>query len=114
MQIDRYMVNLFFEIRRNLPYAQRADLKIADSRIGNLMVDLHKSTDDQNIKVLIEAFLDRAGAQWTRKIKGRPSHLWSKRADQALPTEPSTSESKKAKSKADKKIRYYRGARVDQ
>ena len=77
------------------------------------MVDLYESTDDESIKVLIEAFLDRAGDEWTKKIKVKPSHSWIKRSDESLPTEPSTRESKKVEGSADETVRYYRGARVD-
>jgi hypothetical protein len=107
------MVNLFFEIRRNLPHVQRADMKIADARIGNLMVDLYKSTKDENVRVLIEAFLDHAGSEWSEKIKEKSKNSWAKRVDNVLPAQPTAHKINSKDANADNKKRYYRGARVD-
>ncbi len=64
MNIDRYMVNLFFEIKRNVPYHQQASLKISDPDIGSVMASLYRETKDENIKLLVSIFLERAGEKW--------------------------------------------------
>ncbi len=69
MNIDRYMVNLFFEIKRNLPFALQRDFKISNADLGDMMVKLYRSIDDEAIKRLIEVFLERAGDGWTAKLK---------------------------------------------
>jgi len=69
MQIDRHMVNLFFDIKRNLPANQRIGLTISAANLGETIVNLHKSSDDTNIKFLTNAFLERAGGGWAAKIR---------------------------------------------
>jgi len=64
MNIDRYMVNLFFEIKRNIPHQQQAELKISDPNIGEVMTALYRETKDENIKLLVRIFLERAGGKW--------------------------------------------------
>lgn len=64
MNIDRYMVNLFFEIKRNVPHHQQTGLKISDPDIGSVMTSLYRETKDENIKLLARIFLERAGEKW--------------------------------------------------
>ena len=71
MKIDRHMVNLFFEIKRNIPSAMQAEMKISDPGAGDYMVRLHQETEDENIKQLSETFLRRAGDEWLAKIHPR-------------------------------------------
>ncbi|MFT5571512.1 MAG: hypothetical protein ACI9FR_000429 [Cryomorphaceae bacterium] len=68
MNIDRPMVSLFFEIKRNLPYATRADMKIAAPDVGDRLLDIYQSSDDESLKALIESFLQRAGGDWTKRM----------------------------------------------
>ena len=69
MNIDRYMVNLFFEIKRNVPYQQQASLKISDPDIGSVMTSLYRETKDENIRLLVRIFLERAGEKWASDIE---------------------------------------------
>ncbi len=69
MNIDRYMVNLFFEIKRNIPTSMQPAMKISDPAIGETMVSLYKKSKDENIRLLVEIFLERAGDEWVSKIR---------------------------------------------
>jgi hypothetical protein len=68
MNIDRPMVSLFFEIKRNLPYATRADMKIAAPDVGERLLGIYQSSDDEPLKALIESFLERAGGDWSKRM----------------------------------------------
>lgn len=120
MQIDRYMVNLFFEIKRNLPHAEQSEIKIADHGLGDLMLGLHAKTEDENIKVLIEAFLEHAGPEWLQRLNIKP---WRYRgvkvsgersvSSTASKSADATKEKPVKKAKSKKKVRYYRGVRIE-
>lgn len=102
MQIDRYMVNLFFEIKRNLPPEQQSNLKISDHALGDTMVNLYQTCDDENIKLLIKVFMERAGEEWLRRIAPKPGLL------------PNRAPSQKEKpAKRNKPKRMYRGQVVE-
>ena len=110
MVIDRYMVNLFFEIRRNLPTAQQRGMKISSPDLGEIMVELHNKTDDENIRLLIEVFLERAGGTWTKKLRRPKNHY----RGIAVNTEKNkTAVKSKKPNKAAGKNNYYRGVKVD-
>jgi hypothetical protein len=66
MNIDRYMVNLFFEIKRNIPLHQQSEMKISDPELGKVMSELYRQTDNDNIKLLTQIFLERAGENWLK------------------------------------------------
>ena len=68
MNIDRQMVSLFFEIKRNMPYEQRDGMKIASHDIGERLVGIYQESDDRTIRVLIEKFMLRAGPEWAGKL----------------------------------------------
>lgn len=63
MIVDRYMVNLFFEIKRNIPLQLQKNLKISATNLESDMVALYNSCDDTNIQLLIEVFLERGGCK---------------------------------------------------
>ena len=69
MNIDRPMVSLFFEIKRNLPYATRADMKIAAPDVGERLLDIYHSSSDPSLKTLIASFLGRAGDDWSKRME---------------------------------------------
>lgn len=69
MNIDRYMVNLFFEIKRNIPASQQINMNISNPHLGKLMSKLYCQTDDENIKLLTQIFLERAGENWLKDAK---------------------------------------------
>lgn len=113
MYIDRYMVNLFFEIRRNLPTEQQRTLRIAAVDLGESMIALYQQTDDENIRVLVERFLERAGEDWlSRALK--PARRY-RGADISQPRSRSESaDSGNDNNKTTKPSRnYYRGVPVD-
>ncbi|MFT6406841.1 MAG: hypothetical protein ACJAQ6_000251 [Arenicella sp.] len=107
------MVNLFFEIKRNIPPHQQSSMKISDPELGKVMSALYRQTDDQNIKLLTKIFLERAGQTWLKdadksasSIATRPTKIVkplvvNKQADTPEPI-------KKPKSK-----RIYRGQVVE-
>lgn len=112
MNIDRYMVNLFFEIKRNVPHRQQADLKISDPNIGSVMTRLYQETKDENTKLLVGVFLERAGEQWAKdaqKPKALPKMLKFLSANNSA--EDSSQKSQSAKKNKPKRI--YRGQVID-
>jgi len=69
LQIDRVMVNLLSDIKHNLPASQRKNIQVSSPTIGETLIELHQSSDDNNIKRLTSAFLRRAGKQWFERLK---------------------------------------------
>ncbi len=68
MNIDRKMVSLFFEIKRNMPYEQREDMKIAANDLGAKLVGIHQESQNESLNMLIEQFMERAGPEWAKKL----------------------------------------------
>lgn len=60
MNVDRYMINLFFEIKRILPNDIRQQLKIASPTLHEELKELQKSVDNEATQRLIEVFFERA------------------------------------------------------
>lgn len=113
MHIDRYMVNLFFEIRRNLQPELQEDLKIADPKVADKLIHLFHSNDDDNIKRLIEVFFDRAGDDWPQRLIQKKRFY---RGAVAAPTEKNNQPANKNNAtaqKATKPKRIYRGRVVE-
>lgn len=77
--IDRQMVTLFFEIKRNLPFDARNDLKISSPAIGTQLVAIYQSSNDKPLRRLIEKFMQRAGDTWVSKLsepqKNKPKQV---------------------------------------
>ncbi|NNC99655.1 MAG: hypothetical protein HKN85_05695 [Gammaproteobacteria bacterium] len=71
MQVDRFMVNAFFEIKRNAPLELQRKLRISDPEVGQTMVALHLSTNDERTRLLTRAFLMHAGEDWLTKLEPR-------------------------------------------
>jgi len=68
MNIDRQMVTLFFQIKRNLPFEARDDLKISSPAMGTELVSIYQTSNDKPLRLLIEEFMQRAGDPWTSKL----------------------------------------------
>jgi len=66
--IDRAMVSLFFEIKRNMPFEQRKDMKISSPTIGQQLISIYQQSNDTSLKQLIEDFMQRAGDGWASKL----------------------------------------------
>lgn len=75
--IDRPMVSLFFEIKRLLPYDARASMKIAAPDVADRLIDIHQASSDLALRALIEKFFNRAGHQWSVKLKPTKRDLLS-------------------------------------
>jgi len=111
MNIDRYMVNLFFEIKRNVPYQQQASLKISDPDIGSVMTSLYRETKDENIKLLVRIFLERAGEKLASNAdKPKTLNKIIKRLAKRSVEDNSSISSAAAK---DKPKRIYRGQVIE-
>lgn len=96
MHIDRYMVNLFFEIKRNLPSEHGSDLKISDPELSSLMIKKHLSCSNEAIHRLIEVFFERAGGAEYAKFQNAT----------AIGKSTVIADNKRTKK------RYYRGALI--
>lgn len=112
MKLDRYMVNLFFEIKRNLPITQQREMLVSSPDIGNVMTNLYQTTQDENIKLLAGIFLERAGNEWMKKANHKKSatEMLTNLIDKAssLTQDKSMKETPKKKAK-----RIYRGQVVE-
>ncbi len=109
MNIDRYMVNLFFEIKRNLSFELRDPLKISDPNLGESMLELYRTIDNDPIKRLIEVFFERAGDDWSERLGNKRSF---KRFGLARATTFGDASQSNLTQKTKAKPRYYRGALV--
>lgn len=67
--IDRPMASLFFEIKRNLPYDARSEMKLAAPDVGDRLVELYQSSSNPALRTLIEKFFARADKQWAERLK---------------------------------------------
>ena len=67
--IDRAMVNLFFEIKRNMPSSEREEMKISSPLIGQKLISVYQKSNNDALKFLIERFMDRAGEDWTGRLE---------------------------------------------
>lgn len=112
MNIDRYMVNLFFEIKRNIPLQQQASMKISDPELGKVMSTLYRQTENQNIKLLTQIFLERAGENWLEEAeKGISKIAQLKKRVQQVEVSKNTSSPDSSKKRKPKLI--YRGQIVE-
>lgn len=68
LNIDRPMVSLFFEIKRNMPFDQRKDMKIAAPNIGEQLVSIYRDSNNKSLKGLIENFMEHAGQGWAQRL----------------------------------------------
>jgi len=68
MNIDRPMVTLFFEIKRNLPFESRDAMKLSAPDIGERLLDIHHASGNKSLKSLIEKFFSRAGEDWIKRV----------------------------------------------
>lgn len=108
MKIDRYMVTLFFEIRRNLPTNIQSDLKISDTNLGEKMLSLYNEDYDDNVKLLIQVFFERAGSQWISKLEPKQS-LFKRRLKKDRDNSPRIKDKPLASKQAKKEKLIYRG-----
>lgn len=106
MHVDRYMVNLFFEIRRNLLSDQRRDIRISSPDLGDTIVALYNKTEDEKIRLLIELFLERAGEEWINRVRAPKNRYRGVEVDETKDDKPRIQNQRKGKP------RYYRGARI--
>jgi len=76
MNIDRSMVSLFFEIKRNMPATDRDEMRIAAPDVGERLVSIYQNSNNSALKELIETFMDHAGSEWTEQLaKPRKSRM---------------------------------------
>ena len=68
MNIDRSMANLFFQIKRSIPFESRDQMKLASPNIGKDLITLYNSSEDQSLRALIKEFLRRAGDDWISQL----------------------------------------------
>lgn len=104
------MVNLFFEIKRNLPLHLRDPLKISDPNLSDKLVSLYKEYDDSSIQRLIEVFFERADEEWSKKLN--PSKK-SRMLELIKPQLQPLSASNSSDTDSSTKPRYYRGVLVE-
>lgn len=69
MQINRKMVTLFFEIKRNMPYEHREKMKIASPDLAQQLTVIYKKSKRHSLKESIEKFMSLAGDEYLDKLK---------------------------------------------
>lgn len=71
MNIDRQMVNLFFEVRKNVPAEIRQGMKLSSPTLGSDLVAIFNIIDNDKVKFAIERFFKRAGDadNWLSEIQ---------------------------------------------
>ena len=84
MNIDRKMVTLFFEIKRNMPFEQREDMKIASHDLGDRLVGIYQESDNRTMRMLIEQFMMRAGPKWAGKLSSSVTPKFRFRREQSV------------------------------
>lgn len=109
MKLDRYMVNLFFEIKRNLPLEQQRNMLVSSPDIGNVMTNLYQTTPNENIKLLTGIFLERAGDNWIKKAESK--NIGASILKKLISNPSELADSKQVDPK--KKQRIYRGQIVE-
>jgi len=116
MKLDRYMVNLFFEIKRSLPLEQQRNMLVSSPDIGEIMTDLYQTTPNENIKLLTGIFLERAGENWIKKANSSKlgsSFLKKLVTNSASPSSTTKQLIQSEQTKPIKKQRIYRGQIVE-
>ena len=109
MNIDRDMVNLFFEIKRSIPREKQIEMRISNPRIGEIITSIYCKTNDENIKLLTRIFLQRAGDDWLENADRIAAP--SRSLIQKMPHSPNNvRSSSKPRSKP---IRIYRGQIIE-
>ena len=68
MNIDRPMAALFFEIKREAPFEERADMKISSPDVGQRLVALYRDSNDKALKKMIKTFMEHAGDDWAKQL----------------------------------------------
>jgi len=68
LNIDRAMASLFFEIKRNMPFEQREEMKISSPTIGESLINVYKNSNNKALKRLIHDFMQQAGEDWQAKL----------------------------------------------
>jgi len=68
MHIDRPMVKLFFDLKRQVPFEMQDQMKLASPQLGVNLVEIYQQSRCPAIRSQIEEFLARAGNQWQSKL----------------------------------------------
>ncbi len=68
MNIDRPLVNLFFQIKRTMPLESRENMKISSPDIKQNLILAYKNSDDETLKSMIEDFLTRTSNDWKAQV----------------------------------------------
>lgn len=71
MNIDRKMVNLFFEVRNNVPIEIRQGMKLSSPTLESDLVAVFNIIDNDKVKADIAEFFKRSGTagSWLTQIK---------------------------------------------
>ena len=70
--IDRPMVNLFFEIKRSMPFESRKNMKIASPDVADRLIDIYDASNNPSLRLLIEQFMAKAGQEWSQRLSENP------------------------------------------
>ncbi|GGZ96215.1 hypothetical protein GCM10008090_00530 [Arenicella chitinivorans] len=107
------MVNLFFEIKRNLPPELGDDLKISSADLSSAMINVYWSSDDNMVRTLVEAFFRRAGDEWYVQLQPKKRYYRGVEIAENRAHTQSKSIARPDSDKPKAKKRFYRGALVE-
>ncbi|RBP51755.1 hypothetical protein DFR28_1021188 [Arenicella xantha] len=96
----------------------QAEMAISNPHLGDQMVALYRQTEDQNIKLLVKVFLQRAGEDWHAKVSAKKRRY---RGAEVADSVTATTQNKRATEKTTtnmpqartKSKRIYRGQVVE-
>ena len=94
MEIDRKMAGYLLEIKRSLPRAQQNEFNLSSPNIKKIVLDVHRTTTNNEIKILAAAFLAQAGRsrenarQLRKNLVSEPIHQSEETLDPQRQTNP--------------------------
>ena len=68
MKMNRQLINLFYEIKRNLTPKNRAKFKLSDPKMADKLLVLHTRTKNLRLKYLIESFLEHSDLDYQQNL----------------------------------------------
>ena len=123
INFDRAMIDLVREVRRRAPPETKTNIRLANPKILDLLLDFYLSTEDIISKTLIKELFSRVGADWSSKLtsnqdtpdyqvkvyRGQVQLVQSKSSSDSSSRE--SSESTEPKKKGPKRV--YRGQVIE-
>jgi len=66
--MNRQLINLFYEIKRNLTPKNREKFKLSDPKMADKLLVLHNRTNNLRLQYLIESFLEHSNLDYQQSL----------------------------------------------